>query len=327
MENQTKLRLFYLYQHMIRNTDPEHRLTTNELIRYMKSEHGIDVDRTTIADDFAIMKQAGINCEVKKSRQNQYYYDDRLFELSELKTLVDAVASAKFITETRSRQLIRKLMELTSVYNAENLRRHVFAEGRAKSENKNIFIISDAINDAIDKGYKIRFQYTDYSIRKRRVLKNGGERYTVSPYALIWDGDFYYVVGYCDDRKHTRNFRVDRIYSEVEKLENEPAHPAPPDFGPASYSKKVFRMYDTDETVPVDLLCDASLMKYVIDQFGRDVNTEVTDEEHFLAHVTVCPSPTFYRWVFGWGGKMKITGPESIRKEYRKKLKEALENI
>ena len=142
MENQTKLRLFYLYQHMIRNTDPEHRLTTNELIRYMKSEHGIDVDRTTIADDFAIMKQAGINCEVKKSRQNQYYYDERLFELSELKTLVDAVASAKFITETRSRQLIRKLMELTSVYNAENLRRHVFAEGRAKSENKNIFIIS-----------------------------------------------------------------------------------------------------------------------------------------------------------------------------------------
>lgn len=326
MENQTKLRIFYLYQHMLRYTDPEHRLSTNELIDYLNTEYGIAADRTTITDDFAIMKQAGINCEVKKSRQNQYYYDDRLFELAELKSLVDAVASAKFITETRSRQLIKKLMTMTSIYNARDLKRHVFAEGRAKSENTNSYIISDAINDAINNGYKIRFQYTDYSIHKRRVLKNGGVWYTVSPYALVWDGDYYYMIGYCDNRQHTRNFRVDRIYKGVEKLENEPAVPAPDGFDPASSSKKVFRMFEADEAVQVDLLCEASLMKYVIDQFGTDVKTEVVGKDRFAAHVTVCPSPTFYRWVFGWGGKMKITGPEKIRNEYIARLEEAIKN-
>ena len=324
MENQTKLRLFYLYQHMIKYSDPDHRITTNELINFMKSEHGIDADRTTIADDFAIMKQAGINCEVKKSRQNQYYYDDRLFDVAELKTLVDAVASSKFITEKKSRELIRKLTTLTSVHNAENLIRHVTVEGRVKSENTNSYYIIDAINEAIDKGYKIRFQYTDYSIHKRKVLKNNGGYYTVSPYALVWNGDFYYMVGYCENRQHTRTFRIDRINKEVEKLVDEAAVPAPADYNPAESSKKVFRMFDTDEAITVELLCEASLMKYVIDQFGKDVKTEVVDDDHFTARVTVCASPTFYRWVFGWGGKMKITGPENIRNEYIAKLEEAI---
>ena len=326
MENQTKLRLFYLYQHMIKYSDPDHRIPTNELIKYLKEKHGISADRTTITDDFALMKQAGINCECRKSRQNQYYYDDRLFETAELKSLVDAVASAKFITESRSKQLIRKLMTLTSVYNAENLRRHVVAEGRVKSENTNSYIISDAINEAIDKGFKIRFRYTDYSIHKKRVLRNGGEWYVVSPYTLVWDGDYYYLIGYCDNRQHTRNFRIDRIHREVEKLEDEPAVPAPADYDPAAYSKRVFRMFDSDEIAQVDLLCEAPLMKYVIDQFGKEVKTEVLDKDHFAAHVAVCLSPNFYRWVFGWGGRMKISGPEHVRNEYKARLEDALKN-
>jgi predicted DNA-binding transcriptional regulator YafY len=326
MENQTKLRLFYLYQHMIKYSDPDHRISTNELIKYLKDKHGISADRTTITDDFALMKQAGINCECRKSRQNQYYYDDRLFETAELKSLIDAVASAKFITESRSKQLIRKLMTLTSVYNAENLRSHVVAEGRVKSENTNSYIISDAINEAIDKGFKIRFRYTDYSIHKKRVLRNGGEWYVVSPYTLVWDGDYYYLIGYCDNRQHTRNFRIDRIHSEVEKLEDQPAVPAPADYDPATYSKRVFRMFDSDEIAQVDLFCEAPLMKYVIDQFGKEVKTEVLDKDHFAAHVAVCLSPNFYRWVFGWGGRMKISGPEHVRNEYKARLEDALKN-
>lgn len=152
MENQTKLRLFYLYQLLIRNSDAEHPISTTALIKYMKEEHGIDVNRTTIADDFLIMDKAGIHCEVIKSRQNLYYYDDRLFDVAELKTLIDAVASSRFITEKRSKGLIRKLTKLTSEYNAQALKRHVSVEGRVKSENKNTFIIIDSINEAIDRG-------------------------------------------------------------------------------------------------------------------------------------------------------------------------------
>lgn len=325
MENQTKLRLFYLYQHLIRNSDTDHPISTTELIRYMKEEHGIDVNRTTIADDFLIMDKAGIHCEVIKSRQNLYYYDDRLFDVAELKSLIDAVASSRFITEKRSKDLIEKLTTLTSEYNTANLKRHVTVEGRVKSENKNTYIIIDAINEAIDKGFKIRFQYTDYSIHKRKVLKDGGTYYTVSPYDLVWNGDYYYMTGFCDNRNHTRTFRIDRIYKEVEKLEDVPAVPKPANYDAAAYSKEVFRMFDTDETVQVDLLCDASLMKYVVDHFGTGVNTEVIDKDHFAAHVTVCPSPTFYRWVFGWGGKMKIAAPESIREKYKTMLQEAME--
>ena len=287
MENQTKLRIFYLYQHLIQSSDAEHPISTTDLIKYMKEEHGIDVNRTTITDDFLIMDKAGIHCEVIKSRQNLYYYDDRLFDVAELKSLV---------------------------------------EGRVKSENKNSFIIIDSINEAIDRGFKIRFQYTDYSVHKRKVLKDGGIYYTVSPYDLVWNGDYYYMTGYCDNREHTRTFRIDRIYREVEKLVDVPAVPKPKEYDAAAYSREVFRMFDSDETVPVELSCDAFLMKYVIDQFGIGVNTEAIDENHFIAHVTVCPSPTFYRWVFGWGGKMRITGPEHIKTEYKKMLQEALKN-
>lgn len=326
MENQTKLRIFYLYQHLIQSSDAEHPISTTDLIKYMKEEHGIDVNRTTITDDFLIMDKAGIHCEVIKSRQNLYYYDDRLFDVAELKSLIDAVASSRFITEKRSKGLIKKLMKLTSEYNAENLKRHVSVEGRVKSENKNTFIIIDAINEAIDRGFKIRFQYTDYSVHKRKILKDGGIYYTVSPYDLVWNGDYYYMTGYCDNREHTRTFRIDRIYREVEKLEDVPAVPRPKEYDAAAYSQEVFRMFDSDDTVQADLSCDAALMKYVIDQFGTGVNTEAVDEDHFIAHVTVCPSPTFYRWVFGWGGKMKITGPDHIKEEYIKMLQNALKN-
>ena len=326
MENGTKLRLLYIYQHLLRHSDAEHPVSTPELMKYLKDNYGMEVNRTTIPDDFAMMEKAGIHFEVIKSRQNKYYFDDRLFDLAELKTLIDAVASSKFITEKRSKKLIQKITTLTSEFNAEKLRRHVTVEGRVKTDNKNSIIIIDAINRAIDEGRKIRFQYADYSIHKRRVLKNGGEYYTVSPYALVWDGDFYYVSGYCDNRQHTRNFRIDRIYKDVEVLEDEPALPAPKDYDPAAYSKMVFRMYDSDEPVDVELRCEASLMKYVIDQFGTSVKTKAEDDDYFTVNVAVCPSPTFYRWVFGWGGKMKILSPNHIKDEYKQMLAKAIEN-
>jgi len=324
MENGNKLRLFYIYQHLLRYSDAEHPVSTPELLRFLKEEHGMDVNRTTLPGDFAMMEKAGLHFEVIRSRQNKYYFDGRLFDVAELKVLIDAISSSKFITEKKSKDLIKKLTTLTSEYNAEKLRRHVTVEGRVKSENEKAYYILNAVNNAIDKGCKVRFQYTEYSNRKRKSLRNNGEYYTVSPYALVWDGDFYYMIGWCDNRKHMRNFRLDRIYKTPTVLDNEEAVPEPKDFDLAEYSQKVFRMFGSDEESEVELLCEIGLMNGIVDQFGTKVKTEEVDDQHFRAIVIVCPSPTFYRWVFGWNGGIRIIGPEKIKEEYKTMLKKAL---
>ena len=326
MENGTKLRLLYIYQHLLRYSDPEHPVSTPELLQYLKDEHGMDVNRTTLPNDFAMMEKAGIHFEVIKSRQNKYYYDDRLFDVAELKLLIDAVSSSKFITEKKSKELIGKLTTLTSEYYAEKLRRHITVDGRPKSENEKALYILDQINDAIDKGCKVSFQYADYSIRKRKVIRNNGENYIVSPYALVWDGDYYYMIGYCDNRSHLRHFRLDRIFRIPTVLTYDEAMPEPEGFHLAEYMQKVFRMYGGDETIEVVLLCDAFIMNAMIDQFGTKVRTKEIDDYHFTATVTVSPSPNFYRWVFGWNGAMRILGPESIKKEYNDMLLKSLES-
>ena len=325
MENGTKLRLLYIYQHLLRYSDAEHPVSTPELIRYLKEEHGINVNRTTLPNDFAMMEQAGLHFEVIKSRQNKYYFDGRPFDVSELKLLIDAVSSSRFITEKRSRELIEKLTKLTSEYNAEKLRRHITVEGRIKSENDKDLYILDSVNDAIDKGCKISFQYADYNTTKRKVVRHDGEYYVVSPYALIWDGDYYYMIGFCDNRGELRHFRLDRFYRTPAVLEDEEAVPAPKGFNPVKYSQRIFRMYGGEDTVEVQLLCETPVMNAIIDNFGTSVDVEGVDDNHFKANVTVSPSPTFYRWVFGWDGAMKIIGPQEVKDEYRAMVLRALE--
>lgn len=326
MENGTRLRLLYIYQHLFKYSDADHPISTPELLRFLKEEHGMEVNRTTIPGDFAMMEKAGFHFEIIKSRQNKYYFDGRLFSVPELKLLIDAVSSSKFITEQESRNLIQKLITLTSEYNAEKLRRHVTVEGRVKTENEKVLNILDYVNEAIDKGCKIRFQYTEYNNRKRRVMRNSGEYYVVSPYVLVWDGDYYYLIGYCDNREHMRNFRLDRFYRAPAILEDKEAVPMPKGFNLAAYTQKVFRMYDSDESIDVELLCEAHVMNGVVDQFGTSVKTKEVDDKHFKAVVKVCPSPTFYRWVFGWNGAMKILGPENVKAEYKTMVRRALED-
>jgi len=285
----------------------------------------MNVNRTTLPGDFAMLEKAGFHFEVIRSRQNKYYFDGRLFDVTELKVLIDAISSAKFITEKKSKELIKKLTALTSEYNAEKLRRHVTVEGRIKSENEKVYYILDAVNNAIDKNCKICFQYTKYSNHKRKVMKNNGEYYTVSPYALVWNGDYYYMIGWCDNREHMRHFRVDRIYKTPLILENETAVPKPKDFNISNYSQKFFRMFENDKTVEVDLLCSDGMMNGIVDHFGTKVKTEEVDKQHFKATVNVSPSPVFYRWIFGWGGSIKILGPDVVKNEYKKMLLKAID--
>lgn len=326
MENGTKRRILYLYQYLLKNSDADSPKSTTELSKMLERDYGIKTARNTISDDLAMLVSSGLNIEVIRSTQNLYYYDGAPFELVELKVLVDAIAATKFITSKKSNELINKIMSLTSIENAQKLRRNVQVEGRVKTDNQCGYYIVDSINEAIDSGRKISFCYTDYDVHKKRRVVNDGKRYTVSPYTLIWDGDYYYFRGFCDERKALRTFRLDRI-DRVPEILPDPAVPKPDDYNVAEYRKSVFRMYDTDKPTQVELLCHVSKMKAVIDNFGMDTDTEAVDESYFRARVTVCTSPTFYRWVLGFEGDIKILGPQNVLNEYRNMLTQALESL
>lgn len=323
MENGTKLRLLYLYQYLLENTSPERPQSTVELMRILKEKYGITVSRNTICNDLLLLRESELHIEYVESTQNKYYYDGQIFEVPELKILIDAVSSSKFITEQKSEALINKLLTQVPIHSAVKLRRHIYASDRVKSDNERGYYIVDAINEAIDTRHKISFCYTDFDVNKNRYVTNEGKPYTVSPYTLMWDGDYYYLRGYCDERQAMRTFRLDRIDKQPDVL-RDAALPKPENYSIAEYSKSVFRMFDTDEPVEVTLLCSASNMKVIIDNFGMDVDTTPIDNEHFQVRVKVCTSPTFYRWVFGFGRSIKILGPDKVIEEYIDMCKETL---
>lgn len=322
---ETKPRILYLLKILEQHSDEEHPLTTTQLIELLESQYGIVTYRTTIAKDIAALQEFGVDVVCIRSTQCKYFIGSRKFELPELKLLIDAVESSKFITARKSEALIEKIHTLTSEPQRAKLKRNNYIAERVKPDNELIYYIVDTINDAINDGKKISFQYYDYTGLKKKVLKNKGEVYTISPYHLVWNDDFYYVIGYSEKRKKIVTFRVDRIATQPEILAAEGV-PAPPDFDIAEYTKQVFFMYD-GEMVTVDLRCDNSLMKTIIDRFGEDVKTLAYDMTSFRVLTEVSASPTFFGWVFGFGGKVQILGPESIKEKYQQMVVQASEAL
>ncbi len=319
MEKETKLRPLCLLKILYEKTDADHPLSTNELIALMDREYGLHVYRTTIATDVEQLKKFGIDVQVIKLASNQYYIGNRLFSLSELKLLIDAVESSKFITEEKSKELVGKLISLASDNKASELKRNLCIEGRIKPDNEQIYNIVDVLNDAINQGKKVSFQYFQYNVRKEKKLRHDGEIYTFSPYTLVWNGDYYYVIGFSDKHQNVGSFRVDRIYDQP-KILRENAVACPEDFDEAKYIKTMFRMYNT-EPQTVELICDNDLMDAIIEKFGCDVRTYAYSLSAFKAEVEVAVSHVFYSWVFGFGGKVRINAPTSVKDEYAEMVK------
>ena len=319
-----RLRILYLYQMLMRDSDENHMLSTPEILRRMEEEHGILMHRTTLPKDVDLLREVGVDVRSERRRALFYYIPEGPFSVPELRLLIDAVLSSKFITDRKSKALVEKLIGLTNAPNSGKLHRTIHTTGKAKSENEKGYAIVDVINEAIHRKRKISFYYFDYDNRKKHVLKNDGKPYTVSPYDLIYDGDYYYMTGFCDERDEVRTFRVDRIEKQPELLP-EAAVKKPKDYRVERYTQEVTRMFSTEETVEVTLLCDTELMKAVIDHFGSSVRTKPVGENQFRATVKICPRPTFYRWVFGWGCGMQIEGPKSIVDHYLAMLHQELE--
>ena len=302
----TKKRLLLILELLYKMTDESHPVSTVDIISYL-DEKGFQIDRKTLRSDLRLLISMGYDIVVVKSSPNKYFWGERTFEIPELKMLLDAVSSARFISETKSKRLVKKIMSLAGIQQREQLKRHVRAIGKTKADNKGLYYIIDTITEAINRKKKIRFQYTEYNGRKEKILRNDGEVYILSPYVLYWNEDYYYVLGYSDKRERVTAFRIDRMKTPA--IIDDDAVPKPDDFDVSAYSNKVFQMFSGEETI-VELECDTSLMKYVIDRFGLDVETEEVSEDKFRTKVPVDLSPTFYGWVFQFGGGMKIISPE-----------------
>lgn len=302
----TKKRLLLILELLYKTTDESHPVSTVDITNYL-DEKGFQIDRKTLRSDLRLLISMGYDIVVVKSSPNKYFWGERTFEIPELKMLLDAVSSARFISETKSKQLTKKIMSLAGMQQREQLKRHVRAIGKTKADNKGLYYIIDTITEAINQKKKISFQYMEYNGRKEKILRNDGEVYILSPYVLYWNEDYYYVLGYSDKRERVTAFRIDRMKTPT--IMDDDAVPKPKDFDVSAYSNKVFQMFSGEETT-VELECDMALMKYVIDRFGLDVETEELSEETFLAKVPVDLSPTFYGWVFQFGGGMKIISPE-----------------
>ena len=176
----------------------------------------------------------------------------------------------------------------------------------------------------MNKNVKVSFLYFDYDGKKKQVLKNDGQLYTVSPYDLVWDGDFYYLIGFCDDRQEVRVFRVDRIKQQPLLLADN-IQKKPKDYDVSKYTLEVFRMFATQDTTEVTLLCENNVMKSIVDRFGSKIRTQTISDHQFRVKVKVCTGPTFYRWIFGFNGAIRIEGPQDVRQDYREMLVKALE--
>ncbi len=317
-----KLKALYLARIFAENTDATHAMTVKELIDALAA-YEIRAERKSLYDDIEMLRVFGMDICVVRDRQVRYYLAHHSFELAELKLLVDAVQSSKFITEKKSNALIRKLEGLSSKYEAAKLHRQVTVSNRLKAENEEIFCNVDMIHRAISENRRICFRYFEWSPEKKRVLRRDGDFYNVSPWALTWDDENYYLVAYDSEADTIKHYRVDKmleLYIENAVREGREHFEA---IDMSQYSRQVFGMYG-GELVGVRLSCDRSMAGVVIDRFGTDI-VIANHGERFEFTVNVMISPTFFSWVLGFGNKIRVVSPDFVREQIKELARQALE--
>lgn len=306
-----KLKMLILAQLFLSKTDDEHGLTMAEIIENLKME-GVNADRKTLYTDIEELREFGMDIIAEKKGKNFFYHiGSREFELPELKLLVDSVQSAKFITDKKSKELIKKLESLVSIYEGKKLQRQVVIAGRVKTINENIYYNVDQIHEAIGKECQIEFQYFQWNIHKEMTLRKNGAFYQVSPWALMWDDENYYLVAYDDQEKKIKHYRVDKMLhvSVIEKRRQ--GEEDFKEFDMPHYTKSLFGMFGGKET-QVTLMAENEKIGILIDRFGKDIPISKVDDQHVKTTVNVAISNQFLGWIMSLGDGIQVLGPESV---------------
>ena len=314
-----KFKLYRLAQIMLERTDDDHYITMPEILAALE-EYEITADRKSIYNDLRDLEVLGIEVEGEPVG-NRYHYHvvSRPFELPELKLLVDAIQSSRFITERKTNALIRKLEKLVSKYEAMKLQRQVYVSGRIKTMNESIYYTVDAIHNAISENRKIRFQYFQWNVKKEMELRHKGAYYHISPWGLSWKDENYYLVGYDSNAEQIKHYRVDKMLHIQMSEEAREGKEHFKKFNMADYAKKSFGMFGGKEQA-VKLLVENSLAGVMIDRFGKDIMLIPADEEHFTVNVDVHVSNQFLGWIFSLGEGVKIVSPPQVVEQMNQEI-------
>lgn len=307
-----KLKLLYLKQFFEECTDEDHPATMPQILEYLDSK-GIHAERKGIYADISYLEDFGMELrDEDKERNKTYRLLDRTFEPSEIKLILDSVASSKFLSEKKSMDLMTKLEKLVSVHQRQSLKRQIKVTGRVKSMNGSVMYNVDAIHLAIASDKTVKFKYFHYNINKEREFTRKGAFYEVSPWALIYDNNTYYLLAFVDG--NIRTYRVDRMAS-VSQGENERQGKEEfESFDLVSFTKATFGMYSGEEQ-KVEMVFHNRMIDTVIDKFGKEVFLIPVDDEHFKVTTNISVSPQFYAWIFGLGNYAKIVGPEEVQNQ------------
>ena len=316
-----KLKLLQLRDYLLRETDEKHSATVRQMIAHLEN-CGISAERKSLYDDLAALGPDGYGMDIVSDNGN-YSLASRDFELQEVKLLVDMVQSSNFITRRKTAQLIAKLEGLCSRHEARLLSRQVYVRNRVKAMNESVYINVDKISEAIADDRLLRFQYFQYNTRKQKELRHGGRLHEVSPFALIWVDQNYYLLAYSAEHESMRHYRVDRMtrITSAEGPRRGKEVFAGTDM--STYTTKVFNMF-TGEEKRVRLRCDASLADPVIDRFGEDVSMIPEGDDAFTVTVDVVVSPQFYAWLTPFGTRVEILDPPEVREGFCRQLKALL---
>ena len=318
-----KNKLLFLYKLLLERTDEDNPLTTAQIIDILE-ENDIGAERKSIYNDMETLRLMGLDVQSRKGRGAGWFVGDRDFQLPELKLLMDAVQSSRFITQRKSDALIRKLEGLASKPQARQLQRQVYVSGRIKNMNESIYYNVDRLHGAIAARKVITFKYFDYNMKKEKVYRKGGSRYRVTPFGLIWDSENYYLAAFDHNKGQLRHYRVDKMWEIALSALPRQGEREFEAFNPADYTSKHFGMYRGEE-VNVKLRGRANMVNVVLDRFGQELILIPDGEEHFTVTIPVVVSPQFFGWLFGLDGGLEIVHPRSVVEGYREHLQRQME--
>ena len=314
-----KKKLPVLARLLLERSDEEHPVTTAQALEEL-ARWDIQAERKSIYDDMEQLRQLGMDVQLRKGREGGWFVGQREFELAELKLLVDAVSSSRFLTQRKSDALIHKLESLASTHQARQLQRQVYVDRRVKTMNERIFYNVDKLHAAIAVHRVVSFLYFEYNMYKEKVPRRGGERYRVTPFGLIWDNENYYLAGWDEIRGDLRHYRVDKMSDII--ITGLPGSDRG-DWEAEGYARRHFGMY-AGRDCRLTLRCDAALAGVVLDRFGQDISLIPDGETHFTVALDLVVSPPFWGWLFGLGGGVKVLSPQWAATEFRQRLETLL---
>lgn len=319
-----KIKILYLMRIFLEQTDEEHPMSVKELIAYLNSL-GISAERKTVYDDIETLRNFGMDILNRREHPAGFYLASREFELPELRLLVDAVQSSRCITNGKSRQLIRKLESLASVYESRQLRRQGFAENRIRTINENVYYSIDMIQRALTEDRQISFQYCEWTVEKKLRPENEGERYSVSPWGLVWQNEEYYLITYDEKCGRVKQYQVDKLQQIRIEKEVRRGREFFENYDIGELTSRTFGMFGGRE-VTICLEAHNRLVGVVLDRFGRDIMIHRKDPEHFKTLVRVNISDQFFGWVASLGPDVVIASPDEVRDKYREFLEKSISN-